>query len=146
MPHSQPTALQQTVCKFHLDPQYHISHWGSTALGDSTLCRSPMTSPHKHKGQWRGALMFSFICAWINDWVNNRKADDLSRYRAHYYVIVMVWKLIHNHSKVNCSFRSACSQHVKRSHTCSTGYLHDTRTQVDAELGWHHSDKLVCMC
>ena len=25
-----------------------------------------------HKGQWRGALMFSFICAWINDWVNNR--------------------------------------------------------------------------
>ena len=23
MPHSQPTALQQTVCKFHLDPQYH---------------------------------------------------------------------------------------------------------------------------
>ena len=40
MPHSQPTALklQQTVCKFHLDPQYHISHWGSTILGDSTLC------------------------------------------------------------------------------------------------------------
>ena len=37
MPHSQTTALQQTVCKFHLDPQYHISHWGSTILGDSTL-------------------------------------------------------------------------------------------------------------
>ena len=37
MPHSQPTALQQTVCKFHLDPHYHISHWGSTILGDSTL-------------------------------------------------------------------------------------------------------------
>ena len=36
MPHSQPTALQQTVCKFHLDPQYHISHWGSTVLRDST--------------------------------------------------------------------------------------------------------------
>ena len=38
MPHSQPTALQQIVCKFHLDPQYRISHWGSTILGDSTLC------------------------------------------------------------------------------------------------------------
>ena len=38
MPHSQATALQQTVCKFHFDPQYHISHWGSTILGDSTLC------------------------------------------------------------------------------------------------------------
>ena len=35
MPHSQPTALQQTVCKLHLDPQYHISHWGCTILGDS---------------------------------------------------------------------------------------------------------------
>ena len=27
-----------------------------------------------HKGQWRGALMFSSICAWINGWVNNREA------------------------------------------------------------------------
>ena len=39
MPHSQPTEPQQTVCKFHLDPQYHIFHWGSIALGDSTLCK-----------------------------------------------------------------------------------------------------------
>ena len=42
------------------------------------------------KGQWRGALMFSLICAWINLWVNNRKAGDLRRYRAHYDVIVMI--------------------------------------------------------
>ena len=35
--YSQPTTSQQTVCKFHLDPQYHIFHWGSTTLGDSTL-------------------------------------------------------------------------------------------------------------
>ena len=26
--------------------------------------RSPVNSPHK--GQWRGTLMFSLICAWIN--------------------------------------------------------------------------------
>ena len=45
--------------------------------------RSPVNSPHK--GQWRGAL----ICVWINDWVNNREAGDLRRYRAHYDVIVM---------------------------------------------------------
>ena len=44
---------------------------------------------HPHKGQWRGALMFSFICVWINGWVNNRKAGDLRRYRAHYDVTVM---------------------------------------------------------
>ena len=49
--------------------------------------RSPVNSPHK--GHWRGALMFSFICVWINDWVNNCEAGDLRRYRAHYDVIVM---------------------------------------------------------
>ena len=42
-----------------------------------------------HTGQWRGALMFSLICVWINGWVNNGEAGDLRRYRAHYYVIVM---------------------------------------------------------
>ena len=47
----------------------------------------PVNSPHK--GQWRGPLKFSLICAWINGWVNNRKAGDLRRHRAHYDVIVM---------------------------------------------------------
>ena len=36
--------------------------------------RSTVNSPHE--GHWRGALMFSLICAWINGWVNNRKAGD----------------------------------------------------------------------
>ena len=49
--------------------------------------RSPVNS--QHKGQWRGALMFSLICAWINGWVNNREAGGLRRNRAHYHVIVM---------------------------------------------------------
>ena len=47
----------------------------------------PVTSPHK--GQWRGALMFSFICVWINGWVNNREAGDLRRHRGHYDVNVV---------------------------------------------------------
>ena len=51
--------------------------------------RSPVNSPHK--GQWRGALMFSLICAWINEWVNNGEACDLRRHRAHYDVTVMWW-------------------------------------------------------
>ena len=51
--------------------------------------RSPVTS--SHKGQWRGALMFSLICVWINGWVNNREAGDLRRYRAHYDVTLMLW-------------------------------------------------------
>ena len=50
----------------------------------------PVNSPHK--GQWRGALMFSFIYAWINDWVNNREAGDLRRLDGHYDVIVMMQK------------------------------------------------------
>ena len=49
--------------------------------------RSPVNSPHK--GQWRGALMFSSIWAWTNGWVNYRDADDLRRHRAHYDVTVM---------------------------------------------------------
>ena len=49
--------------------------------------RSPVNSPHK--GQWRGALMFSLICAWIYGWVNNRAAGDLRRHRTHYDVTVM---------------------------------------------------------
>ena len=48
--------------------------------------RSPVNSPHK--GQWRGALMFSLICTRINGWVNNGEAGDLRRYRAHYDVTV----------------------------------------------------------
>ena len=43
-----------------------------------------------HKGQWRRALMFSLICAWINGWANNLEAGDLRRQRAHYDVIVML--------------------------------------------------------
>ena len=52
--------------------------------------RSPVNS--SHKGQWRGALMFSLICAWINDWVNNRETGDLRRHRAHHDVTVMAGK------------------------------------------------------
>ena len=49
--------------------------------------RSPVD--FHHKGQWRGALMSSLICAWTNGWANNRDAGDLRRHRAHYDVTVM---------------------------------------------------------
>ena len=57
---------------------------GNIARG---IHRSPVNSPHK--GQWRGALMFSLICVWINGRVNNGEAGDLRRYRSHYDVTVM---------------------------------------------------------
>ena len=56
--------------------------------------RSPVNSPHK--GQWRGILMFSLICAWTNGWVNNREGGDLRRHRAHYDAIAMYNKHKHN--------------------------------------------------
>ena len=58
--------------------------------------RSPANSPHK--GQCRGALMFSLICAWINAWVNNREAGDLSCHRAHYDVIAS-YNIMHSREK-----------------------------------------------
>ena len=55
------------------------------------LCEGnpPVTGGSPHRGQWRGALMFSLICAWTNDWANNRDAGDLRRNCAHYDVTVM---------------------------------------------------------
>ena len=43
-----------------------------------------------HKGQWRGALMFSLICARKYGWVNNREAGDLWHHGAHYDVTVKI--------------------------------------------------------
>ena len=59
--------------------------------------RSAVNSPHN--GQWRGALMFSLICAWINGWVNNGEAGDLRRHRAHYDVTIMN---INNFFSIRC--------------------------------------------
>ena len=56
------------------------------------LCgNSPVPVSSPHKVQWRGALMFSLICVWINDWVNNREAGDLRCHRGHYDVNVMLY-------------------------------------------------------
>ena len=46
--------------------------------------RSAVNFPHE--SQWRGALMFALICAWINGCANNRRAGDLRRNRPHYDV------------------------------------------------------------
>ena len=55
--------------------------------------RSPVDSPHN--GQWRGALMFSLICAWTNGWANTRDAGYVRRHRAHYDVTIMKSNLAH---------------------------------------------------
>ena len=75
---------------------YHIPHF--RIYEDDVIkwkyfpCRWPFMrvihwSPHKD--QWRGALMFSLICPWMNDWVNNRESGHLRRHRAHYDTTLM---------------------------------------------------------
>ena len=51
---------------------------------------SPVNSPHK--GRWRGAEIFSLICASLNGWVDNREDCDLRRHRAHYNIIVISYR------------------------------------------------------
>ena len=62
----------------------HFPRYWSFVRG---IHRSPVNSPHK--GQWRGALVVSLICAWMTGWVNNREAGDLRRHLANYDVTVM---------------------------------------------------------
>ena len=50
--------------------------------------QSPVNSTHK--GQWRGALMASVICARTNGWANNRDSGDFKNHRAHYDVTMMI--------------------------------------------------------
>ena len=50
---------------------------------------SPVPVKSPHKGQWRGTLMFSLICVWINGRGNNREAGDLRRHSGHYDAIIM---------------------------------------------------------
>ena len=69
-------ARSKVVIKLKHNPRYRPFVRG--------IHRSPVDSPHK--GQWRGVLMFSLVCAWINGWANNQDAGDLRRNRAHYDV------------------------------------------------------------
>ena len=76
-----------SVCQIHGDVikwKQFLCYWPFVR----GIHRAPVNSPHK--GQWRGALIFSLICLWIKGWVNNREAVDLRRHRAHYDVSVML--------------------------------------------------------
>ena len=76
--------FQDDVMKWKYAPRY----WPFVRGIHRSLVNSP------HKGQWHRALMFSFICAWPNGWVNNQDADDLRRHRAHYDVTVMWYRIV----------------------------------------------------
>ena len=61
----------------------HFPHYCSFVRG---IHRSPMNSlqrPNSYNS------MFSLICAWTHDWVNNRDAGDFRRHHVHHDVTVM---------------------------------------------------------
>ena len=68
--------------------KHFLRHWQFVR----GIHRCPVISPHEC--QWRGALMFSLISAWIKGWVNNREAGDFRHHHAHYEVIVMLLEII----------------------------------------------------
>ena len=76
-------------------PFVRVIHW------------SPVNSPHK--GQWRGALMFFFICAWINSWVNKLAIETPSRpswrhCNAMFFVHVIIMIVHAINSVLGCMF------------------------------------------
>ena len=66
-------------------------HQMETFSASLTICagNSPVNGEFPSQRPVTRALMFYFICAWINGCINNREAGDLRRHRAHYDVIVM---------------------------------------------------------
>ena len=108
------------VIKWKHFPRYWPFVWG--------IHRSPVNSPHK--GQWRGALMFTLICARINGWVNNREAGDLRRYPAHCDVIVMCWKV---------RFTTQCRINETQPSQCNHDKTEQTVNRVDF-LGYMAND------
>ena len=113
--------------------------------------RSPVNSAHK--GQWRGALMSSLICAWINDRVNNREAGHLRRHRAYYDVNLMLlrqcWLLRHHQYGMHCMldlFRPALRGRMEIMHNLSPriviGY-NSTHGQGNKRHGKIHYDDVT---
>ena len=78
--------------------------------------RSPVNS--QHKGQWRGALMLSLICAWIN----NCEAGDLWRHRAYYDVIVIGWARMSPYERGNKGKASLLMINTRWSHRMSADF------------------------
>ena len=92
-------ATKRSKSKWKHFPRYWPFVWG--------IHRSSVNSPHK--GQGRGALMFSLMCAWINSWVNNCEAGDLRCHHAHYDITVKFFLFFFGNSPSNLSMKKFAS-------------------------------------
>ena len=64
--------------------------------------------------QWHGALMFSFICAWTNGWVNNRAPGDLKTNRVIKKKFVINLFRLTTKKSSKLSIKLACSRGNQR--------------------------------
>ena len=66
------TWLARQISLFLCRKKSNTSHVMMTSTNGSIFrVTGPLCGEFPHKGQWRGAIMFSFICAWINRWVKS---------------------------------------------------------------------------
>ena len=92
------------------------------------------------EGQWRGALMFLLIFAWINGCANNREAGDLRRHRVHYDVAVM-WQAIEYLSRLWLCY----DLHIRVTHFLILSSLCSTRNSFRST--WFYViDIVVLIC
>ena len=71
---------------------------------------------------------FSLICVWIKDWVNNREAGDLRRYRAHCDVIVVIQQNLAYEKAILVEVMVCCCQST--SHIAWTNFDPDLRRRI----------------
>ena len=104
------TALVKKIPEMELRTYAHeaLCRWPAISVivtnVDSWWCHSMKTFSTLlviWRGQWRGALMFSSICASVNAWINNLEAGDLRRHRTHYDVSVM-WPGLDEKDYIEC--------------------------------------------
>ena len=55
--------------------------------------------------------MFSLMCAWLDEWVNNGQAGDFKRHRAHYDVTVIYGQIVFDVFLPVCRFDGARANH-----------------------------------
>ena len=118
-----PTDCEVSLKDMGLNESYHDDvikwkHFPRNWPFVQGIHRFPVNSPHK--GQWRGALMFSLVCVGLNGWINNREAGDLRRYRTHHDVTVMEYTKTsdmttskQSASKTMCMFYGMCYRSAK---------------------------------
>ena len=132
MPHSQPTALQQTVCKFHLDPQYHIFHWGSTILGDSTLWDGPHVGPMN--------LAFK-VTTGPQQGISLAEGKDQWLQQAWYNAL----SISHSHLSSKNSQKATHSSHLKVRYGCCL-WFKSLNKILDSSLPWYFLYNVIFDC